>query len=487
MKKRILSVFVLASVVASSMFTFGSLKVKAEIASDIKVPSFQQLKTNAKLPDPFKMLNGTRMTDKSQWAKRREEISALAQTFEFGIKPPKPQSVKGSMSGKSIKVSISENGKSTSFSCSIQYPTTGKAPYPAMIGINMNTLRTSEILKLGVALITFPADSIGQENGMGTRGKGKFYDVYGSNHSAGALMAWAWGVDCLIDALETTPDAKIDPTKLGVTGGSRNGKGALICGAFCERIALTIPQESGNGGASGWRTADAQKASGANVQTLSQIITEQPWFGKALDQFRGQTNKLPHDHHEVLALCAPRGLLVIENTQMEWLGKQSCYDTCKGASLIYSALGVGDNFGFSQVGHPDHCGYVDAQVPELKAYIKKFLLGDTSANTKIFKTDGGLSFNSSKWVDWPTDEIPGVLSGTTPEPTPTISPEVLLGDVDGDKDVNSIDFGFLRQYLLGMIKKFPATNGLIAADINKDGNVDSIDFGTMRKLLLSIK
>jgi len=363
------------------------------------LPSFQQLQSNAKLPDPFKFLNGTRMTSASQWPQRRAEISALAQKFEFGEKPEKPDSVTGSFSGNKITVTVKEGSKSTSFDCSIQYPSTGSAPYPAIIGMNMNTLNVNEILKLGVACITFPADSIGAESGMGSRGTGKFYTIYGSGHSAGSLMAWAWGVDCLIDALETTPAARINPAKLGVTGGSRNGKGALTAGAFCERIALTIPQESGNGGASGWRTADDEKKV-RNVQTLGQIIGEQPWFGKALDQFSGQTNKLPHDHHMVMGLCAPRGLLVIENTSMEWLGKQSCYDSSYAARLIFQGLGVKTNMGFSQIGGHEHCQFPASQQPELTAFIKKFLLGDNSANTDVFKTDGGLSFNSSKWVDW---------------------------------------------------------------------------------------
>ena len=178
---------------------------------------------------------------------------------------------------------------------------------------------------------------------------------------------------------------------------------------------------------------------------------------------------------------------------MEWLGKQSCYDTCSGAALIYNALGVSDNFGFSQVGHPDHCRYIAAQVPELQAFIKKFLLGNTSVNTKIFKTDGGLSFNSSKWVDWSSAEFPGELGGSastpTPKPTATasVTPNYIVGDINGDGNVNSIDFGFFRQYLLGIIQSFPATNGLAAADMNMDGKVNSIDFGVMRKLLLGLK
>lgn len=364
-----------------------------------KIPSFSSLQSNAKLPDPFKFLDGTAMTKKDQWKARRQEISDLSQAFEYGIKPAKPQTVTGSFSSNAITVTCNQNGKTISFKCSIQYPSTGKAPYPAMIGINMNTLNTSEILKLGVACITFPADEIGQESDSSSRGKGKFFDIYGSSYDAGALITWAWGVDCLIDALETTPTANIDPTHLGVTGGSRNGKGALAVGAFDERIALTVPQESGNGGASGWRTADAQQAAGQKVQTLSEIIGENCWFSKAFNQFSGQTNKLPFDHHEVMALCAPRGLLVIENPDFEWLGNESCYTTLMAAHMIYETLGIPDNMGYSSIGGHGHCSFPSSQQPELTAYIQKFLLGKSS-DTKVFKSDKSYTFNKSKWIDW---------------------------------------------------------------------------------------
>jgi hypothetical protein len=369
----------------------------------IEIPSFSSLQSNSKFPDPFMFKTGSqkgkRITTINQWVFRCAEISALAQAFEFGIKPPKPQKVTGSFNGSSITVACSHNGKSISFRCPIKLPNSGKAPYPAMIGVNMNTLNTSEIQKLGVALITFPADEIGQEINTGSRGKGKFFDLYGSNYDAGALIAWAWGVDRLIDALEITPDAKIDPSKLGVTGGSRNGKGALAIGAFDERIALTVPQESGNGGASGWRTADAQKASGQNVQTLSQIITENCWFSRTFNQFNGHTNKLPFDHHEVMALCAPRGLLIIENPDFEWLGNFSCFNTSTAAHMIYKALGVPNNMGYSSIGGHGHCQFPSSQQPELTDYIKKFLLGETT-DTKVFRSDKNYNFDKTKWIDW---------------------------------------------------------------------------------------
>jgi hypothetical protein len=374
---------------------------------------------NAKLPDPFLFSNGTRMTSIDQWAARRAEISALAQRYEYGTKPPVPDTVGGSYSSNRITVNVSEGGKSISFSCSIAYPRTGQAPYPAIIGVGGSFLNNSVISSLGVAVISFPNDDIAAQTNTGSRGQGKFYTIYGRDHSAGALIAWAWGVDCLITALEKTPAAKIDPQRLGVTGCSRNGKGALACGAFCERIALTIPQESGSGGAASWRVSDAQKASGQNVQTLSQIVGENCWFSTALNQFRGQTNNLPFDHHEILALCAPRALLVIENTSMEWLGKLSTWTTANAAHMVWEAFGIPDKMGFSQVGHGDHCGFPSSQQPELTAYINKFLIGNGTGNTNIMKTDGGLYFDKAKWVNW---TIPSLAPANSASPTVSPSP-----------------------------------------------------------------
>ncbi|HEY8464426.1 MAG TPA: cellulose-binding domain-containing protein, partial [Bacillota bacterium] len=374
----------------------------------------------AKLPDPFKFMNGTRMTSKDQWPARRAEISALAQTFEFGTKPPKPASVTGSYSGNRITVTCSEGGRSISFAATIQYPSTGRAPYPALIGIGSSSLDNNAILSSGVAIINFPNDEIGQQINSSSRGKGKFYDLYGSSHSAGALMAWAWGVSRLIDALETTPAANIDASRIGVTGCSRNGKGALVAGAFDERIVLTIPQESGSGGAASWRVSDAQKASGQNVQTLSQIITENCWFSTALNQFNNQTNKLPFDHHMIEAMCAPRALLVIENTSMEWLGNLSCYTTAQAAHMVYEALGIPDRMGFSQIGNHNHCVFPASQQAELKAFIQKFLVGEGSSNTNVNRTDGNFSFDKARWIDWTIPNLSSTISGPTVTPSPSV-------------------------------------------------------------------
>jgi hypothetical protein len=310
-----------------------------------------------------------------------------------------PSNVTGSYSNNRITVNVTENGRSISFSCSISYPSSGSAPYPAVIGCGGNSLNTSLLSQLGVATIDFPNNEIADQGGASSRGNGKFYDIYGSNHSAGALIAWAWGVDCLITALENTSSANINTSRLGVTGCSRNGKGALAIGAFCERIALTIPQESGSGGAASWRVSDYQRDQGQDVQTLSQIVTENCWFRENFSQFGNTADRLPFDHHMIEGLCAPRALLVIENTSMEWLGNLSCYVTGRATRMLYDALGQSNKMGFSQVGHSDHCGFPSSQESELRAFVERFLLGG-SGNTDVMRTDGNLNFDQSRWVDW---------------------------------------------------------------------------------------
>lgn len=166
----------------------------------------------------------------------------------MGTLPPKPN-VTASPSGSTFQLTAKDGGKSTSFSVTIKLPSSGTAPYIAIIAYGAPSIPVQS----SVAVITYQNFDIGADNG---RGQGKFYDLYGSSASAGAMIAWAWGVSRIIDALELTSAAKIDPKRVGMTGCSRNGKGAMVAGAFEDRVALAIPQEGGQGSAGCWRIAD---------------------------------------------------------------------------------------------------------------------------------------------------------------------------------------------------------------------------------------
>ena len=350
-------------------------------------------------------IDGSQITTKDEWACRRDEINALFQQFELGMKPGAPSIFTSTFSGNTLSITAGDGATSITFTATVTYPSGSTASYPALIAFQGGSLPVPS----GVAIINFNNDDIAAEINASSRGVGKFYTLYGSNATASAMMAWSWGVSRIIDALETLPVSqhKIDVNHLGVTGCSRDGKGAFVAGAFDTRIVLTIPQESGSGGSACWRLSDysnahPEYANGQAVQGASEIVQENVWFSvEFANQFANDVDILPLDHHSLAALVAPRGLLVIENTDYEWLGPWSCYGCMKTATKVWEALGVPDNMGFSQIGGHLHCAFPSSQQPDLDAYVNKFLF-DQPTNTTIFRSDlpSNETFDETMWAPW---------------------------------------------------------------------------------------
>jgi hypothetical protein len=360
------------------------------------MPAFSALKENAKLPDPFTMMDGTKVTTLAQWVCRHREISQMVQHWEAGSKGTKKATVKGSMSGTSIKVDVSGGAQAVSFSVEITLPSTGTAPYPAMVGVSGGSLDNKKFQQMGIATINL-STSVHPE---GNRADGVIAKFNG-NSDSGQLIGLAWAMSRLIDALETTPDAKIDPKRMGITGCSRLGKAALMIGAMDSRIALTIPEDSGSGGVAAWRVSEVDnggKTGSDGVQNLSRTYTEAQWFGKNIEQFGNAVNKLPLDHHELVAMVAPRGLLILGNLDYVWLGSNNADQAGAAARMVYDALGATQNIGYIDSGHT-HCGTLPAaELAAIEAFAKKFLLNDASASTDVWKPKNAL--DKTKWVDW---------------------------------------------------------------------------------------
>ncbi|PKX94886.1 putative extracelular cellulose binding protein (Cip2) [Aspergillus novofumigatus IBT 16806] len=315
------------------------------------LPSSPQLQAISTLPDPFSwypLQQSGRVTTLSDWQCRQSHISTLLQQLELGTKPPAPSS----------------------------------HPLPP-----------------GVATITFDNSQIAQQTDQSSRGKGLFYTLYGANHPAGAMMAWAWATSLIIDRLEATPAARINTARIGVTGCSRNGKGALVAGAFDSRIALTVPQESGTGGSGCWRLAAASEGAPQNVQTAGEIVQENVWFSTAFNAYANNVDRLPFDHHMLAGLIAPRGLLSIDNAGYQWLGPWSSLGCMGTARLIWQAMGVPDRMGYSMSTNHPHCSFPDQQREDLFAFINRFLLG-MEVNTTVQKNYAGIAFDSKPWVNW---------------------------------------------------------------------------------------
>ena len=311
-----------------------------------------------------------------------------------------------------LTVTTGNSTKNVTFSVPISYPNdmAGIGPFPVIIAFDELLLPRPP----SVAVITLNVSAIAEQDGPGSRGKGLFYDLYGADATAGALMAWAWAVSRVLDALEVTPAmaGRIDAARVAVTGCSRNGKGALVAGAFDERIALTVPQESGAGGDACWRVSRALAADdGLAAQTAAQVTAENVWFGRVFDVFardRDGVGLLPVDHHELAALIAPRGLYSTSNIGFPWPGGQSSFQCMTAANAAFRALGAAGNQGFSEDGPHARCAFPADQQGELQAFYEKFLFG-RDVDTGVLRTATNGSFDPS-WVPWKT---PVLVAGAT--------------------------------------------------------------------------
>lgn len=372
------------------------------------LPEFAALKADGKLPDPFMKLDGTRIKDKSEWACRRAEIVKQLAKYIYGEKPiPAKGSVSGTVSATKISVKVTEGSKTASFDVTVSM-NGATAPAPAII-----TYGAGAPVPSGVAKITLTA--IESTGGSGAK-MGPFYTFYGSNHPAGYMVAQAWQVSRIIDLLEQMPGT-IDASRIGVTGCSRNGKGAFAGGVFDNRVALTIPCESGIGGTVGLRLKE-QLDPGANdtaewpyhaisyVRWLSEVSLGP--FATANTAAGDDTDKLPVDMHEAMALIAPRALYIVDNPSISNLDPKSAYVTAMAGKAIYKALGVPDNFAYQGAGG-SHCQWRTQYQASLDAMIDKFLKGKADTKTGNFATDLSSKPAETMYYTWDTTELPGKL------------------------------------------------------------------------------
>lgn len=386
------------------------------------------------LPNPFLFNDGTPVQTKDDWTCRRAQISALIQGYEAGELPPKPPTVTGSFKSSgatgTLTVTAATAGATVSWTNTITYPSGspptngwplviayegGSIPIPSGVSLWYSIVESKltnrmcilYFLCIQVATLNFPNSNIAQQNDVSSRGTGIFYNLYGSSATASAMTAWVWGVSRIIDVLENTPSAQIDTTKLAVTGCSRDGKGALMAGAFEERIALTIPQESGEGGDACWRLSKYESDQGSVVQTATEIVTENVWFSTNFNNYVNNLNVLPYDHHLLAALVAPRPLISFENTDYVWLSPMSSLGCMTATHTVYQALGIPDLHGFEQIGGHAHCAWPANLTGSLDAFFDRFLLGQNTS-TNFFATNdvfNGVSWAQSNWINWMTPSL----------------------------------------------------------------------------------
>ena len=338
------------------------------------MPAPDQLPVIHKLPDALEGVSSF-----ADWTRRRSDIGHMIQHYGIGKKPTvDPSQVKARMEGDTaIVVDITVNGQTLTLRSVIRYPKVGQPPYALMIGTDMIALPRQLFADRPIATTTFSSAQVNDYKQFGRhhdRGEHNFDRLYPELTANGAYSQWAWGMSRLIDGLQQLgPEiTKIDTHRIGVTGCSYAGKMALYCGAFDERIALTIAQEPGGGGAASWRKSHELTE---NVEDIDK--TDYHWFLESQrDNFSGDSvYRLPYDQHELCAMVCPRALLLLGNPDYIWLADASMEVSAEAAHKVWEHFGIGDRMACDIIGGHGHCQLPESQYPIVQSFIDRFLLG----------------------------------------------------------------------------------------------------------------
>lgn len=357
-----------------------------------------ELSPNQKLPDPFMMNDGTRITTKAQWACRRNEIKRDLEKYEIGPKP-EPSEVEATLSGGTLTVRVVTPGGNLLLTSKVG--TMSGENNCVAIGMNGNSS-----LITGCVQVPFMHDDVVTYANNSTQSQNDpFYKAYPDLwKKIGNYSAWSWGISRLIDGIEQVKDElQVDTSKIGVHGCSYAGKMALFAGALDERIALTIAQESGGGGINSWRTSDEfNKRTRTDIEKIDN--TNFGWFLQSMQQL--EPYSLPHDHHELIAMVAPRAFLTLGNQDFDWLGDESGYKSVNAAKEVWKAFGVPDHLGYDFTSNHGHCAAAQSQKDAATAFVDRFLKGkDAKTEIVVEPQEGSFDLNWQANIDWETPTL----------------------------------------------------------------------------------
>jgi cephalosporin-C deacetylase-like acetyl esterase len=302
-------------------------------------PDFDKLPSQPFLPDP---LAGVRTRE--DWGRRRAEIRTLIEQWITGRMPPAPGNVRSIVTGEKKEGGVTirdvrlEFGPDRKASLRVQLVIPpGKGPFPVFLTNHArNRPWIAPAVRRGyIGCIYFAADPIYGSSDDSD----KFIEVY-PEYDFSALARWAWAAMRAVDYLHTL--AEVDVAKIGIAGHSRNGKQALIAAAFDERITAAIPSSGNTGEGDPWRYTTDPFVN----ESIEQITSGFPgWFHPRLRFFAGREHKLPVDQNSMMALVAPRGLLMMSaysESQGNSFGFEQAY---RSVRRVYDLMGAVRNVG----------------------------------------------------------------------------------------------------------------------------------------------
>ena len=340
------------------------------------------------LPDVLSLEDGTPVTDPATWPRRRDELLGLFRSEVYGRLPGAPPALRiepvaraetadGRALRRAVTLHFTEADAGPRLDLLIYTPREAAAPVPVFLGLNFAGNHTveadagiplprswvpertdapsedgrpieagrgamarrwpvSQIVERGYGLVTayygdlFPDRADGFDQSV----YAPFAAAMGLDPAGGdwgAISAWAWGLHRMRDYLER--DDALDADRAIAMGHSRLAKTALWAGATDPRLAMVLANASGCGGAALSRRRFGER--------LIQINTSFPhWFCARFKDYNEQEASLPVDQHELVALAAPRPVMVNAMAEDQWADPKGMFLALKHAAPVWDLLGA---------------------------------------------------------------------------------------------------------------------------------------------------
>ena len=297
-------------------------------------PDFEAFPRNNFLPDPLTFMNGRAVRNASDWTRRRAEIRQLLEKWQVGTVPPRATTFKTTVqsetpgNGYATRVVAidygPQAGKTTTVTVTLTIPQ-GPGPFPVMIGG-----AASSLIRRGYIACSYTGT---------VDAPGAIATLY-PDHDFASMGQVAFTLQTVVDHLLTVP--QVDKARIAITGYSRAGKMALIAAALDERIAAVVAGSTGVGGVTPWRLS-GEYGMGEGVESTTRSFPI--WFHPRLRFFSGKEDRLPVDGNLIVAMLAPRAILIqyglndeVTNT---WSHEQAYYSARRVFSLLRQPNRIG--------------------------------------------------------------------------------------------------------------------------------------------------
>lgn len=326
------------------------------------------------VPDPLvNPETGVRIASADEWPALREVHMANLKKYLFGELPPPPQSrdvevliekevFEGTAIMRIVKLTLHNDGKSHEIVVLCHIPKR-KNPVPCIVAMSfpgnhattddqdvplskwpeMQSARGSQknrwdyrmMTDAGYAVVTCARYDFYPDKILGR--KDSIFRLFHDEKELGvnarqytAISGWAYGYTILRELAETFPE--IDPARIWAHGHSRLGKTALWTIANDPKWAGATSNCSGAAGA-----ALSRHNYGESLECIDYFL--EWWVTEECSKFAATPEELPFDQNILIAMAAPRPMMVTSATEDKWADPPGQFLAVKGAEPAYEILG----------------------------------------------------------------------------------------------------------------------------------------------------